>query len=67
MLTVRPASDSIRMPIRNEAGIASPISSDARPDSAIEDDDEDQHDRDQHTVLQIAEQLADRSVDLSWL
>ena len=34
MFTVSPASDSPRMPIRNEAGIANPISSEARPDSA---------------------------------
>ncbi len=34
MLTVSPASDSARMPIRKEAGMAKPISREARPDSA---------------------------------
>ena len=34
IFTVSPASCSPRMPIRNEAGMARPISSEARPDSA---------------------------------
>ena len=34
ILTVNPASDSARIPIRNDAGMAKPINSEARPESA---------------------------------